>query len=319
MSWLLAPLALLIERLVGYPQPLFRLISHPVVWIGWLIEWFERGLNQGDNRRLKGVFMLALLLGTGLAVSLLIIAVTRRIPFGFVLEALLASTLLAQKSLGFAVKAVADGLGVSLEKGRVAVSGIVGRDIEELDEAGVSRAAIESLAESSSDGVIAPLFWLMIFGLPGIVLYKAINTADSMVGHRNERYEEFGWASAKLDDMVNWIPARLTALLVAAASLLIGRRADAGEALRTALRDAKKHASPNAGWPEAAFAGALGLSLGGTRAYQGEIHDLPAFGDGRRDLGSVDILNSLVLYWALLNLTLGVTVALGLGLWWVAG
>ena len=145
MTWLLAPLALLIERLVGYPQPVFRLIGHPVMWMGWLIDWFERGLNQGTNRRLKGVFMLALLLGTGLAVSLLIIAVTRRIPFGFVVEALLATSLLAQKSLGHAVKAVADGLTTSLEKGRSAVSGIVGRDTATLDEAGVSRAAIESL------------------------------------------------------------------------------------------------------------------------------------------------------------------------------
>lgn len=319
MSWLLAPLALLIERLVGYPQPLFRLISHPVVWIGWLIDWFERGLNQGSNRRLKGVVMLALLLGTGLAVSLLVIAVTRRIPFGFVIEALLASSLLAQKSLGHAVKAVADGLTASLEKGRVAVSGIVGRDTATLDEAGVSRAAIESLAESSSDGVIAPLFWLMLMGLPGIVLYKAINTADSMVGHRTERYNEFGWASAKLDDVINWIPARLTALLVAAAALLAGHRADAGEALRTALRDAPKHDSPNAGWPEAAFAGALGLSLGGPRTYDGETHDLPSFGEGRRDLGPVDILNGLVLYWTLLNVTLGVALAVGLGLWWWLG
>ena len=319
MTWLLAPLALPTARLVGYPQPVFRLISHPVVWMGWLIDWFERGLNQGTNRQLKGVFMLALLLGTGLAVSLLIIAVTRRIPFGFVIEALLATSLLAQKSLGHAVKAVADGLTTSLEKGRSAVSGIVGRDTATLDEAGVSRAAIESLAESSSDGVVAPLFWLLLMGLPGIVLYKAINTADSMVGHRTERYREFGWASAKLDDVVNWIPARLTALLVAAAARLVGHRADSGEALRTAWRDARKHDSPNAGWPEAAFAGALGISLGGPRAYHGEIHDLPSFGDGRRDLGPVDILNSLVLYWTLLNVTLGAVLVVGLGLWWWLG
>ena len=310
----MAPLALLIERVLGYPPALFKLIGHPVTWMGALITWFEARLNQGSHRRLKGVAMLLLLLGTGLAVSLLIVIATRSIPFGWVIESLLASSLLAQKELGRAVKAVADGLNLSLDSGRRAVSQIVGRDPNVLDESGVAKAAIESLAESTSDGIVAPLFWLFVGGLPGIVLYKAANTADSMVGHKTERYAEFGWASAKFDDLVNWIPARLSAMLVAAASFLV-RRTDPEAAWSTALRDASKHASPNAGWPEAAFAGSLGIALGGPRSYEGELHDLPSFGDGRRDLTALDILAALVLYWAALNLLLGLAFALGLVLW----
>jgi adenosylcobinamide-phosphate synthase len=310
----MAPLALLIERVVGYPPALLKLVGHPVTWIGALITWFEARLNQGDNRRLKGAVMLLLLLGTGLAISLLVLVVTRSIPFGWVLESILASSLLAQKELGRAVKAVADGLNVSLATGRRAVSHIVGRDPDTLDESGVAKAAIESLAESTSDGIVAPLFWLFVLGLPGIVLYKAANTADSMVGHKTERYAEFGWASARFDDLVNWIPARLTALLVAAASFVV-RRTDPEAAWSTALRDARKHASPNAGWPEAAFAGSLNIALGGPRGYAGETHNLPTFGDGRRDLTALDILSALVLYWAALNVLLGIAIALGLVLW----
>lgn len=314
MAWLMAPLALLIERVVGYPPALFKLIGHPVTWMGALITWFEARLNQGDNRRLKGVAMLALLLGTGFALSLLVMIITRSIPFGWVIESILASSLLAQKELGRAVKAVADKLNLSLESGREAVSHIVGRDPQVLDESGVAKAAIESLAESTSDAVVAPLFWLFLLGLPGIVLYKAANTADSMVGHKTERYLDFGWASARFDDLVNWIPARLTALLIAGASFLV-RRTDPEAAWTTALRDARKHASPNAGWPEAAFAGSLGIALGGPRSYDGDLHDLPTFGEGRRDLTAFDILSALVLYWAALNVLLGLAIGLGLLLW----
>ncbi len=314
MAWLLAPLALLVERTVGYPPALFRAIGHPVSWAGALIAWLEARLNAGAHRRARGVALLVLLLASGLAASLLIVAITRRIPFGWGLEALLASTLLAQNALGQAVKAVADGLNLSLESGRRAVSHIVGRDPERLDEPGVARAAIESLAESTSDGIVAPLFWLFVGGLPGIVLYKLANTADSMLGHRTPRYAEFGWASARFDDLVNWLPARLSALLIAGAAFLM-RHADPEAAWSTALRDAPKHLSPNAGWPEAAFAGALGLGLGGPRAYDGETHDLPALGDGRRDLDALDILKALELYWRTMNLLLGLAIALGLALW----
>lgn len=314
MAWLLAPLALLIERVVGYPPWFFKALGHPVTWIGALISWLEHKLNLGEWRRLKGLLMLVLVLLTVLAVGLLLVAVTRRVPFGWMLEAVLASTLLAQKELGRAVKAVADGLNLSLDSGRRAVSHIVGRDPDALDESGVARAAVESLAESTSDGVVAPLFWLLVGGLPGVLIYKAANTADSMVGHRNERYLQFGWASARFDDLLNWIPARLTALLVAAAAFLV-RRADPEAAWSTALRDARKHDSPNAGWPEAAFAGALGFRLGGARSYDGITHDLPAFGDGSAELNSLDILKALELYWMAMNLLLAGTIALGLVLW----
>jgi adenosylcobinamide-phosphate synthase len=314
VAWLLAPLALLLERVLGYPGWLYRAVGHPVVWIGALISWLELRLNSGPNRRFRGVMLLLLVLLTVLAAGLLVIAVTRRIPLGWVVEALLASTLLAQRELGRAVKAVADGLNLSLDSGRRAVSHIVGRDPDVLDEPGVARAAVESLAESTSDGVVAPLFWLLIGGLPGILVYKAANTADSMIGHKNERYREFGWASARFDDVLNWIPARLTALLVAGAAFLV-RGADPEHAWSMALRDARKHDSPNAGWPEAAFAGALGFRLGGPRTYDGELHDLPAFGDGRAELGAGDILRALELYWMAMNLLLAGMLVLGLLLW----
>jgi adenosylcobinamide-phosphate synthase len=314
MAWLLAPLALLIESVTGYPTPLFRLIGHPVTWIGALISWLEVRLNTGAKRRAKGVILLVLLVLTALAAGLAIIAITRRLPFGWILEALLASSLLAQKELGRAVKAVADGLNLGLAPGRAAVAHIVGRDPEQLDEPGIVRASIESLAESTSDGIVAPLFWLLIGGLPGALIYKAVNTADSMVGHKTERYLEFGWASARFDDLLNWIPARLTALLIAAAAFFV-RRADPERAWSTALRDAKTHDSPNAGWPEAAYAGALGFRLGGPRSYGGIVHDLPAFGDGRSDLTASDILKALELYWMSLNLLLAFTIAIALVLW----
>ncbi|HZY69314.1 MAG TPA: adenosylcobinamide-phosphate synthase CbiB [Devosia sp.] len=314
MAWLLAPLALLIERLAGYPHWLFKAIGHPVTWIGALISWLEVQLNRGERRRLKGVLALLFVLLAVLAVGLAITAVTRTVPFGWVLEAVLASTLLAQKELGRAVAAVAAGLGVSLAAGQRAVSQVVGRDTAVLDEAGVSRAAVETLAESTSDGVVAPLFWLLLGGLPGVLVYKAVNTADSMIGHKNERFHAFGWASARLDDALNWIPARLTALLVAAAAFLV-RRADPEAAWSTALRDARKHDSPNAGWPEAAFAGALGFQLGGARMYEGEMHELPSFGDGRSELSPLDILKSLELYWMAMNLLLATVLALALVLW----
>jgi adenosylcobinamide-phosphate synthase len=314
MNAFLPPLALLLERLAGYPPPLLKVIGHPVIWMGQLISVLEAWLNRGDGRRLKGVAMLAILLAVTAAASLALRLALGLVPFGWVVEAVLATSLLAQKELGRAVRAVADALGRSVEEGREQVRHIVGRDPERLDEAGVSRAAIESLAESASDGVVAPLFWLVLGGLPAIALYKAINTADSMVGHLNERYRDFGWASARLDDLVNWIPARLTALLFAGAAFWV-KGADAEGAWTTALRDARKHASPNAGWPEAALAGALGFSLGGPRAYDGEVHDLPQFGTGRRDLGPEDIRKALELYAMMLNLALGVTLAVAVVMW----
>jgi adenosylcobinamide-phosphate synthase len=309
MHVFLAPVALLLERLFGYPRQLLPVIGHPVIWMGALLSRLDKWLNTGAQRRLKGALALLLLLTATAVVTVAIHVALGFIPFGWVIEAVLATSLLAQKELGRAVRAVADALTHSLEAGRKQVSQIVGRDPELLDEAGVSRAAIESLAESTSDGVIAPLFWLVLGGLPGIALYKAINTADSMIGHKSEKYLQFGWASARLDDVMNWIPARLSALLVAGAAFWV-KGADAEKAWTTTLRDARKHASPNAGWPEAAFAGALGLSLGGPRAYAGETLDLPALGSGRRDLGPDDIRKALELYGMVLNLALGLTLAI---------
>jgi adenosylcobinamide-phosphate synthase len=317
MHALVPPIALIIERLFGYPDALVRRIGHPVIWMGALIARLDTALNQGASRRARGIVAQFILLAvTGLAAAA-IVWLCRQLPFGWLLEALLASTLLAQKSLADAVAAVSTGLRRSLAEGRTAVSHIVGRDPEALDEPGVARAAIESLAESTSDAVIAPLFWLVLFGLPGIALYKAANTADSMIGHKTEHHREFGWAAARFDDLVNLIPARLTALLIAAAARFTPS-ASASAALSTALRDAKKHESPNAGWPEAAFAGALGLKLGGPRCYAGETIDLPAFGIGRSDLGPADIERALGLYRMVLNLTLAATVVVAVLVWCLA-
>ncbi len=322
MHLLVAPLALVFERLFGYPQWLVAAIGHPVIWIGTLIGWADRRFNRPADsfgrRRLLGVVMVTcLVVGTG-AIAWLIQFGLRGLPGGFVLEALLAGTLLAQHELRRAVVAVADALGRSLGEGQQAVGHIVGRDTAVLDEPGVARAAVESLAESSSDAVVAPLFWLVLFGLPGIAVYKAVNTADSMVGHLSDRHRAFGWASARLDDLLNLVPARLTALIVAGAAFL-RPGAHAERAWSTALRDARKHESPNAGWPEAAMAGALGISLGGPRAYGGETIDLPAFGDGRRDLGPADIRDAVVLYDRMLDLTLALAVLAALVAGRVAG
>jgi adenosylcobinamide-phosphate synthase len=299
MDPLIAPLALAVERRFGYPQRLIATVGHPVMWIGGLISFCEERLNTTDRsnvqRRLAGVVALGLVLVSVLIVTVGVRTILSWLPFGWLLEMVLATTFLAQKELGRAVEAVAEALRTSLAPGREAVSHIVGRDPEALDEAGVARAAVETLAESTSDGVVAPWFFLVLLGLPGIALYKAVNTADSMIGHRNQRYLYYGWAAARLDDVLNWIPARLTAVLIVAACFFTPG-ASPSSAWATARRDARKHDSPNAGWPEAAFAGALDLRLGGPRAYEGEVHDLPAFGNGKAALGPSDILRALLLY-----------------------
>jgi len=307
-----ALLALILERLVGYPNALVARIGHPVIWMGQLISLLDARLN--NRTRGRGVVALLLLLAATALVTVPIAWALRSIPFGWIIEALLATSLLAQKSLRDAVKAVATALARSLPDGRMAVSHIVGRDPQALDEAGVARAAIESLAESTSDGVIAPLFFLILGGLPGIALYKAVNTADSMIGHKTERHLQFGWAAARFDDLLNLIPARLTALLIAGGAFFV-KGAHPETAWSTALADAKKHESPNAGWPEAAFAGALGFRLGGPRSYEGEVVDLPSFGAGRPDLGPADIDRALGLYAATLNVASVVTALVALVVW----
>lgn len=315
MHAFIAPLALLIERWLGYPQRLVDLVGHPVIWMGRFITFMEKGVDKRERtprqRREAGIFTLAVLLVVTLAIAVLVQQLVRSIPLGWILEIALATPFLAQKELGRAVRAVADALGISLDAGREAVSHIVGRDPQALDEAGISRAAIETLAESTSDGIVAPWFWLVLFGLPGIALYKAVNTADSMIGHLNERYRDYGWAAAKLDDLVNWLPARLTAVLITAACFFT-EHASPGKAWAIARRDAHKHASPNSGWPEASFAGALGFALGGPRSYAGEVVDLPTFGEGKSSLVASDILRALVLYRSTLNVLLGLSVVVAL-------
>jgi adenosylcobinamide-phosphate synthase len=293
-------LALLIELMIGYPQALARAIGHPVTWMGSLIDWLDRKLNRDDARpearRRAGPVAVFVLLAVVGVVAFLIERALLLLPLGLLAVAIVASTQLAQRSLFVHVAQVADALDEGgVEAGRAAVAKIVGRDTKDLEEAGVARAAIESLAENFSDGVVAPAFFMVIAGLPGAALYKAINTADSMIGHRTERHLDFGRNAAQLDDIVNLPPSRLSALLiVAAASMTKG--ASAAAAWKATWRDGPKHASPNAGYPEAAMAGALGLALGGPRTYEGAEVDGAVMGDGRREATTSDIRSALELY-----------------------
>ncbi len=298
----LALAALLIEALVGYPDWLYAKIRHPVVWIGALIARLDETVNKEQasdgQRRTAGSVNLALILAAALVPCwiLQVWLIDWVWPLGLLLLALLASSLIAQRSLYSHVAAVAAGLeGDGLEGGREAVAMIVGRDPASLDEAGVARAAIESLAENFSDGIVAPAFYCGIAGLPGIALYKAANTADSMIGHKTARHSAFGWAAARYDDVMNMPASRLSVLWILLAALL---RSDCkGRSAWQAVRqDARKHRSPNAGWPEAAFAGALGLRLAGPRRYGSEAVEDAWMGSGRAEADAQDILRALSLY-----------------------
>ena len=298
----LAFLSLIADRAFGYPDALVKAIGHPVMWIGRLISELDESLNRPERgrreRRHAGVMALSIIVAVAALAGLLVQKALLAVPLiGLVLLALVASSLIAQRSLGEHVARVADGLDTGgLAEGRRAVSMIVGRDPERLDEAGVSRAAIESLAENFSDGVVAPVFWLALLGLPGAAVYKAVNTADSMIGHKTARHAQFGWASARFDDLVNLPASRLTALLVVAAAWALPGMSAAG-AWQAVVSDAHLHRSPNAGWPEAAFAGALGLSLAGPRHYGGELVDDAEMGaGGRREATAQDIRRALELY-----------------------
>jgi adenosylcobinamide-phosphate synthase len=292
----LALIAMLIELCLGYPQWLVRMIGHPVTWIGSLIAALDRLLNAQPAQRIKGIFSIVIVIAIVGSVAFLVQRELFRLPFGIFVTALLASSLIAQRSLYQHVADVALALETEgLAAGRAAVSHIVGRDTESLDEAGVARAAIESLAENFSDAVVAPALWLAVTGFPGGVLHKAINTADSMIGHRTPRYAAFGWAAARLDDLVNLPASRLSALLLIAAAVL-HRKASAAAAWHAVRRDAPRHRSPNAGYPEAAIAGALGLSLAGPRSYDGIPVDDAPMGDGRRGASTADIRYALSLY-----------------------
>lgn len=309
-------LALILDAYVGEMRLLFRVVPHPVVMIGNAIAWCDRRLNRPQRgeraRRVRGVLVLLALVGAAVVLGALIQKVAAQAPYGWALELFVLVSLIAQRSLHDHVKAVADGLrDGGLEGGRAAVAMIVGRDPARLDGPGVARAAIESCAENFSDGVVAPVFWYVVAGLPGILAYKVVNTLDSMIGHRSETYRAFGWASARLDDLMNLIPARLAGLLLAGAALLTPG-ATPGRALRTMLRDARKHRSPNAGWPEAATAGALDLALAGPRHYPGQVVDDPWIGHGRARADDTDIRRALRLMVTACALNAGLVVLLWL-------
>jgi len=316
----LALVAIATEAMVGYPNAVYRLAGHPVTWIGKFITWCDEAWNSGARssreRRLYGVVTLILLLVVALLWGFAIVTILERLFPGIValvLSGVLASTLLAQRSLDTHVLDVAKCLETEgLPGGRVAVAHIVGRETRSLDEAAICRAAIESLAENFSDGVVAPLFWMVVAGLPGALAYKAINTADSMIGHRTERYEAFGWASARCDDLVNLPASRLSALWLVLAAIPLGL-SPAG-ALRTMWRDAGHHRSPNAGWPEAAMAGALGIRLSGPRIYDGVPVEERWVGEGRGELAAKDIRTALKLYRTACGLQIAVLLLIVLSL-----
>jgi adenosylcobinamide-phosphate synthase len=295
--------ALVIEAAFGYPEALVQRIGHPVMWVGVLIAWADRRWNRAADafaiRRFSGLVLVVGLVALTAAIGVVLRWFVRQAvpdPFATFVLGLAASSLLAQRSLDQHVKAVAIGLEKGgVDGGRRAVAMIVGRDPDRLDEAGVARAAIESLAENFSDGVVAPLFWLAIAGLPGMLIYKAINTADSMIGHLSERHRAFGWAAARLDDLLNLPASRLSALWLVLAAAIVSE-ASPHAAWRAAWCDAGRHRSPNAGWPEAAMAGALGLRLAGPRAYHGELVADAWMGRGRADADASDIRRALRLY-----------------------
>jgi len=291
-------LAFALDALLGDPAWLWCRLPHPVVALGRLTgaleaRWLEPAAAAAEQRR-RGRAASLLVIATSATVALVLQEVCRRLPHGWLLLAVLMSTGLAWRGLHQHVAAVAAGLERGLADGRRAVALIVGRDPESLDEHAVARAAIESTAENFADGIVAPLFWGLLLGLPGMVAYKAINTLDSMIGHRSPRHLHFGRFAARLDDLANWLPARLAAVLLLLAALALpGTAPGAGwQALR---RDARRHRSPNAGWPEAAMAGCLGLRLAGPRRYRGEVVEDAWMGAGRAAATPADIRRALAL------------------------
>jgi adenosylcobinamide-phosphate synthase len=302
-------LAMAADALLGDPTWLWRRLAHPVVAMGRVIarleeRWLDPAAPAADQAR-RGLMASLLVIGLSAAVALAVQELCARSPLGWLPLALAMSTLIAARGLYDHVAAAAAGLEQGLAVGRRAVAHIVGRDPASLDAHGVARAAIESTAENFADGVVAPLFWGVLFGLPGMAAYKAVNTLDSMIGHRSLRYVHFGRFAARLDDLANWLPARLAALLIVAAALCLpGMTPGAG--WRAIWRDASRHRSVNAGWPEAAMAGALGLSLAGPRRYAGELVDDAWMGNGRAAATPSDIRRGL----RLLVLACGLAAAL---------
>lgn len=290
-------LALLLDAALGEPRQVWDRIPHPAVVMGRIIARADLNLNSGRSKRLKGALLII-----GLCVCAFLVGnLIAWFPDFGVFEVILVAILLAHRSLLDHVQAVADALAISPKEGRKAVAMIVGRDTTDLNESDISRAAIESAAENFSDGVVAPAFWFAVMGLPGILIYKIVNTADSMIGYRTPRHQEFGWAAARLDDLLNWIPARLSGALICATSL---RR----EPWSTMTQDAQYHRSPNAGWPEAAMAGSLNIALSGPRTYEGQRTQDPFVNAaGRRELTASDITSATHTLWKAWGLLLCLT------------
>ena len=293
-------LALVLDAAVGGMGPVFKVLPHPVALLGRLIGWLEAKLNRPQrspmDRALRGAMTVIFVCTVAGFVGLGVQWLTFNHDFGWVVELFLLTTLLAQRELYAAVRRVAVALNTfGVESARTAVSHIVGRDPAYLDEHGVARAGIETLAENFSDGVVAPVFWYVLFGFPGLLIYKAVNTLDSMIGYRNEQYAAFGFTAAKLDDVLNLIPARLAGLIIALAAAM-SPLANPLRAFATMWRDAGKHKSPNAGWPEGAMAGALGLSLAGPRKYAKHTQDDDWIGQGTPKATAPDMERALYLY-----------------------
>jgi len=279
-------IAMLLDAAFGEPKWLWNRLPHPAVLMGRAVGWADTRFNKGDNLKLKGVLTLSSLVGGALLLGFFL----KWIP-GHYVDIIVLAILLAQRSLSDHVLAVVKGLRNGINSGRDAVAQIVGRDTTDMDESTVARSAIESAAENLSDGVIAPIFWFAIGGLPGLLVYKVTNTADSMIGYRTEKHRQFGWASARFDDLLNLVPARLSAVLIAASLLRF-------DVLGEVVEDAPKHRSPNAGWPEAAMAHVLNIALSGPRSYDGEVKDYPFVNaDGIRELGANHIIEAVRVLW----------------------
>lgn len=289
MGWQLV-FAMLLDAIFGEPRFLWDRLPHPAVLMGRLVAFLDRTLNMGNDRKSKGVLALAILCFSAVVLGSVLS------QLGWVIEIIVAAILLAQKSLVDHVKAVATGLRISIAQGRFAVSMIVSRDTTDMTESQIARGAIESAAENFSDGVIAPAFWFLIGGLPAMLVYKFVNTADSMIGYKTKKYLEFGWASARFDDVLNWIPARISMLLIVAfAKQPIN--------LKAIISEAKQHKSPNAGWPEAAMARAIDVALAGPRSYDGKLQQLPWVNEtGRQSITANDVDSATRILWRAWNL-----------------
>lgn len=295
---LILVVAMCLDAAMGEPDWLWSRVRHPAVAIGQAIGWLDRRLNHGARRRAKGAVVTVVLVLSGLVLG---VALSW---FGPIVDIVVCAILLAQNSLVTHVRTVGVALRRSLPEGRAAVAMIVSRDTSEMTEAQVARSAIESAAENLSDGVIAPAFWFLVGGLPGLLIYKAVNTADSMIGYRNEQYRDFGWAAARLDDLLNLIPARLTCLM-------IGTLSAQWKQWQAIMADARRHISPNAGWPEAAMARALEVALAGPRSYDGQQRDLAwVNGEARREIGAMEIFRACTMLWKVWGLALT-----GLSVW----